>query len=45
VRTAIAQPWGNGPVEGHVSRPKLIKRQMFGRVRSDLPRRRMLHAT
>ena len=28
VAAAVTLPWSNGPVEGHVSRLKLIKRQM-----------------
>ena len=44
VRAAIAEPWSNSPVEGHVNRLKLIKRQMFGRAKLDLLRQRVLHA-
>jgi transposase len=28
VEAALTLPWSNGPVEGHVHRLKLIKRQM-----------------
>ena len=44
VRAALQLPWSNGPVEEHVHRLKLIKRQMYGRARFDLLRRRVLHA-
>ena len=44
VRAAIAEPWSNGPVEGHINRLKLVKRQMFGRANFDLLRQRVLHA-
>lgn len=32
----------NGPVEGHINRLKMIKRQMFGRAGLDLLTRRFL---
>ena len=44
VRAAITLPWSNGPVEGQINRLKLIKRQMFGRAKFDLLRRRILCA-
>lgn len=44
VRGAITLPWSNGPVEGHVNRLKMIKRQMYGRAGFDLLRERVLHA-
>jgi transposase len=44
VRAGIAEPWSNGPVEGHINRLKLIKRQMFGRAKFDLLRQRVLNA-
>jgi len=44
VRAAVAEPWSNGPVEGHINRLKLTKRQMFGRAGFDLLRQRVLHA-
>jgi transposase len=43
VVAAIRLPWSNGPVEGHVHRLKLIKRQMYGRAGFDLLRLRVLH--
>jgi transposase len=44
VRGAITLPWSTGPVEGHIHRLKLIKRQMYGRAKLDLLRIRVLHA-
>jgi transposase len=52
VKAAITVPWSNGPVEGHINRLKLLKRQMFGRAHLDLlghrflrvPRKRQAHA-
>jgi hypothetical protein len=37
-------PWSTGPVEGHINRLKMLKRQMFGRARLDLLSRRFLLA-
>lgn len=34
VQAALVEPWSNGPVEGQVNRPKLIERQMQGRIRA-----------
>lgn len=42
VEAALTLPWSNGPVEGHVHRLKLIKRQGYGRAKLDLLRRRVL---
>jgi transposase len=42
VDAALSMPWSNGPVEGHVHRVKLIKRQGYGRAKLDLLRRRVL---
>jgi hypothetical protein len=33
---------GGGPVEGHVNRIKMLKRQMYGRASTDLLRKRVL---
>jgi transposase len=44
VDAALAHPWSNGQVEGQVTRLKLIKRQMYGRAKFDLLRRRVLLA-
>jgi transposase len=32
VCTAVSQRWSIGPVEGHINRLKMIKRQMYGRA-------------
>ncbi len=44
VEAALTTEWSNGPVEGHVNRVKLLKRQGFGRGKLDLLRRRVLAA-
>jgi transposase len=44
VRAALSLPWSNGPVEGQVTRLKVLKRQMYGRAKFDLLRQRILHA-
>lgn len=44
VVAALAEPWSTGPVEGHINRLKLVKRQMFGRANFDLLKQRVLHA-
>lgn len=43
VRAALELEWSNGPVEGHVNRLKVIKRDMYGRAQFDLLRLRVLH--
>lgn len=42
VRNGLTLPYSSGPVEGHVNRIKMIKRQMFGRANLDLLRKRTL---
>jgi transposase len=44
VKAGITLPWSNGPVEGHINRLKMLKRQMFGRARLDLLSRRFVGA-
>jgi transposase len=44
VQAAVTLPWSQGPIEGHINRLKLLKRQMFGRARLDLLARRFLLA-
>src|SRR5712691_10949957 len=44
VQAALTLPWSTGPVEGHIHRLKLIKRQMYGRAKLDLLRIRVLYA-
>jgi len=42
VRAALQLPYSNGPVEGQVTRLKLLKRQMYGRAKLPLLRCRFL---
>lgn len=42
VKAALTDEWSNGQVEGQVNRLKFIKRQMYGRAKFDLLRRRVL---
>uniref|UniRef100_UPI003570E431 ISL3 family transposase n=1 Tax=Nocardia testacea TaxID=248551 RepID=UPI003570E431 len=42
VRNGLTLPYSSGPVEGHINRIKMIKRQMFGRANLDLLRKRTL---
>lgn len=44
VKAGFTVPWSTGPVEGHINRLKMLKRQMFGRANLDLLAIRMLHA-
>jgi transposase len=44
VSAAISRPESNGPVEGQVTRLKLIKRAMYGLAKFDLLRLRVVHA-
>ena len=44
VSNALKLPWSNGPTEGQVHRLKMIKRQMYGRAKFDLLRKRVLQA-
>src|SRR4029453_2387846 len=44
VKAGGTLPWNSGPVEGHINRLKMLKRQMFGRARLDLLSRRFLLA-
>ncbi len=32
VKAGVTLPWNSGPVEGHINRLKMLKRQMFGRA-------------
>ena len=36
VKAGVTLPWSTGPVEGHINRLKMLKRQMFGRAHLDL---------
>ena len=42
VRAGLTEPWSSGAVEGNVNRVKMIKRQMYGRAKLDLLRKRVL---
>jgi transposase len=44
VKAGVTLPWSQGPIEGHITRLKLLKRQMFGRAKLDLLARRFLLA-
>jgi transposase len=44
VTAGLTLPWRSGTVEGHVNRIKMIKRQMYGRAKPDLLRKRVLLA-
>jgi transposase len=44
IATTLCLPWSNGPVEGHIHRLKLLKRQMYGRAKFDLLRKRVILA-
>lgn len=45
VRNGLTMPYSSGPVEGAVNRIKMIKRQMYGRAKFDLLRKRILLTT
>nr|WP_231510452.1 transposase [Fischerella sp. PCC 9605] len=45
VKTGVTMSVSNGPVEGHINRLKMLKRQMYGRAKIDLLERRFLLAT
>jgi transposase len=44
VHAALSEPWSTGPVEGHINRLKVIKRDRYGRAGFDLLRSRVLAA-
>jgi transposase len=44
VKAGVTLPWSNGPVEGQITRLKLLKRQMFGRASLALLERRLVLA-
>jgi transposase len=41
VEAAVGTRWSNGPVEGHINRLKMLKRQMYGRAGIELLRARL----
>ena len=45
IQAALTTGWSNGQTEGHVNKLKLLKRQMYGRAKFDLLRRRLLLAS
>jgi transposase len=44
VSAANTEPWSNGQTEGHITRLKLVKRQMCGRAKPDLLQARLIGA-
>jgi transposase len=44
IKAGLTLPWSNGPVEGHVNRLKLLKRQGYGRAGVGLLRQRVRQA-
>jgi transposase len=44
IKAGMTLPWSTSPVEGHINRLKMLKRQMFGRARLDLLSRRFVLA-
>jgi transposase len=44
VKAGVTLLWSTGPVEGHINRLNMLKRQMFGRARLDLLSRRFVRA-
>ena len=42
VKAGVTLPWSSGPVEGQITRLKLLKRQMFGRASLALLERRFV---
>jgi transposase len=44
VHAGLTERWSSGCVEGNVNKVKVAKRQMFGRARFDLLRKRVLLA-
>lgn len=45
VKAGVTLPMSNGPVEGHINRLKMLKRQMYGRAGIALLSRRFLLAS
>ena len=44
VTAGLTLPYSSGPVEGHINRIKMLKRQMYGRANLDLLRKRVIHS-
>lgn len=45
VHAAFTEPWSTGPVEGYITKLKLIKRSGYGRAKRDVLKTRMVAAT
>ena len=45
INAALVLPWTTSPVEGQISRIKMLKRTMYGRAGFELLRARVLSAT
>lgn len=45
VKAALEMPWSMGPVEGHINKLKMIKRQMYGKAKLDLLGQRMVYVS
>lgn len=44
VKAALSHRWSTSPVEGHINKLKMIKRQMYGRAKLGLLSKRVLYA-
>jgi transposase len=44
-KAGVTLPWSSGPVEGHIHRVNMLKRQLFGRAPLDLLSRRFVRAS
>jgi transposase len=44
VKAGVTLKYSNGPTEGHITRLKMLKRQMFGRAKLDLLKKRLMAA-
>ena len=44
INAALELPWTTSPVEGQISRLKMLKRTMYGRAGFNLLRARVIHA-
>ena len=42
VKAGVTLPWSSGPVEGHINRLKMLKRQGYGRAGVGLLRQRVM---
>lgn len=44
VKAGVTLHFSNGPTEGHINRLKMLKREMFGRAKLDLLKKRLMAA-